>query len=207
MREQRLIMKEVCPKSYKRSKVEAVPGPHISVLLCYLFLPFFLSLLTTHTLTQGNRWAGERMLVGRIDMWSIIKHEQPRKVGQRKDRALASAWILQLPTDGRRWTSGTWGCFPGWVLLPRLWITVVCLPPVVSSALGPSVALPVCPHELRYIIYETLVKDCRATDPTLGSAEGLSFLICQGEQWLACWYTGLYMTAQLLGFQSAFIWA
>lgn len=124
MREQRLIMKEVCPKPYKRSKVEAVPGPHISVLLYYLFLPFFLPLPTTHTLTQGNRWAGERMLVGRIDTWSIIKHEQPRKVGQRKDRALASARILQLPTDRRRWTSGTWGCFAGWVLLPRLWITV-----------------------------------------------------------------------------------
>lgn len=107
-------MKQICPKSYERTKVKAAQFHIFPLCLCYFFLPF-VCLTTTHTLTPERGWAREqarehaRACEG-IDRWSIIRHEQPKKVGQGKDRAHGICLNLKLSSDWRRWMSGTWGC-------------------------------------------------------------------------------------------------
>ena len=106
-----------------------LPQFHIFPLcLCYLFLPF-VSLPTTHTLTPERGWARERarehaQACEGIDRWSIIRHEQPRKVGQRKD----GAYGICLNSEDIQWLEkmNEWdlGLLFVWVLLPVLCVTV-----------------------------------------------------------------------------------
>lgn len=167
-----------------------LPQFHIFPLcLCYLFLPF-VSLPTTHTLTPERGWARERarehaQACEGIDRWSIIRHEQPRKVGQRKD----GAYGICLNSEDIQWLEkmNEWdlGLLFVWVLLPVLCVTVACWRLVVSSALEPEWPFLFILRN-RDTLYnrKTRVNECEATDPTPGSAQtSVSSFVNENNDW------------------------
>lgn len=167
-----------------------LPQFHIFPLcLCYLFLPF-VSLPTTHTLTPERGWARERarehaQACEGIDRWSIIRHEQPRKVGQRKD----GAYGICLNSEDIQWLEkmNEWdlGLLFVWVLLPVLCVTVACWRLVVSSALEPEWPfLFILRNGDTLYNRKTRVNECEVTDPTPGSAQtSVSSFVNENNDW------------------------
>lgn len=139
-------------------------------------------------LTPENRWTGERALVRGIDTWSIIKHGQPRKVGQRKDRLhsiCSNSEAIQWLSKMNEWDLGLLCCLS------------VCCCLGYRSQWPAGLLWWALLWEYQWLFLFVLVngdtlyirpgsQTMRPQPLPLVLLAGLSFLICEWEQWLAC---------------------